>query len=102
MSSPGDIPADALPARRRVLYGPAGRHALFTDNETNCRARLRAGADQSQPYVKDAFHRHIIDGEDCTQPRRIGTKAAIHYRFDACRPGESVSAPLAADRQAAT
>ena len=30
------------------------------------------------------------------QPRRLGTKAALHYRFDACRPGGSVVAAPAA------
>ena len=37
------------------------------------------------PFVKDAFHRHVIDGEDCVNPAQVGTKAALHYRFDASR-----------------
>ena len=44
----------------------------------------------SSKFVKDAFHRHVIHGEDCLNPQEIGTKAALHYRF-AIPPGESVT-----------
>src|SRR5262249_42900984 len=39
---------------------------------------------------KDAFHRRIVTGEDGTNPALVGTKAAIHYRFEAVPPGGSV------------
>ncbi len=42
------------------------------------------------PYVKDAFHRTIVNGERATNPKNTGSKAAIDYRFDAIPPGESV------------
>jgi hypothetical protein len=29
--------------------------------------------------VKDAFHRHIINGEACINPAHVGTKACLHY-----------------------
>ena len=29
--------------------------------------------------MKDAFHRHIINGEDCVNPAQVGTKACLHY-----------------------
>jgi hypothetical protein len=53
---------------------------LFTENETN-NARL-FGAENTSPYVKDAFHRHVIAGEaGAVNPKRTGTKAAAWYRF---------------------
>ena len=51
---------------------------LFTNNETNNR-RLWGAPDRS-PYVKDAFHRHVVERErDAIDPARSGTKAAAHY-----------------------
>ncbi len=51
---------------------------LFTDNETNVR-RLY-GTPNPTPWVKDAFHRAVVDGEkDATNPAEEGTKAAGHY-----------------------
>ena len=32
------------------------------------------------PYVKDAFHRHIIDKEQCVNSAKKGTKACFHYK----------------------
>src|SRR6185295_3405510 len=34
-----------------------------------------------KPYVKDAFHRHLIEGEDCLSPDEVGTKACAERRF---------------------
>ena len=60
------------------LAGAARPTLLFTENETNA-ARL-FGAPNAQPYVKDAFHRFVIEGErDAVQPEANGTKAAVHY-----------------------
>jgi hypothetical protein len=57
---------------------PGGPDLLFTENETNV-ARL-FGADNPQPFVKDAFHRAVIEGEGtAVNPAEEGTKAAIHY-----------------------
>ena len=63
----------------RYLYAPAGGTVLFTNNETN--SSLLYGAGNRSPYVKDAFHRHIIKGEPCINPQAIGTKACIHYKY---------------------
>src|SRR5579862_413389 len=69
------------------LYAPPGE-VLFTDNETNG-PRVYGGAAQSRSsFVKDAFHRYIIDRELCVR-RDHGTKACIHYAFQV-EPGESV------------
>ncbi|HEV7281499.1 MAG TPA: hypothetical protein VGN57_14960 [Pirellulaceae bacterium] len=48
---------------------------LFTDNETN--ERRLYGKPDGPPFVKDAFHRWLIDGEEgAVNPRRYGTKTA--------------------------
>jgi hypothetical protein len=68
-----------LGARR--LYGPPHGTPLFTNNETNGPAVWGTGAGSASPYTKDAFHRHIVNGEpDAVNPAGVGTKAAIHYR----------------------
>ena len=63
----------------RYLYGTAGATPLFTDNETNGQRVWGEAVQRPGPWVKDAFHRHIIDGEDCINPAQIGTKACLHY-----------------------
>ncbi|PYV85121.1 MAG: glucosidase, partial [Acidobacteria bacterium] len=54
---------------------------LFTDNETNF---LRLfGVENANFYVKDAFHEYLIGGcSEAVNPRKFGTKAAVHYRLD--------------------
>jgi hypothetical protein len=74
----------------RTLYAPSGGLPLFTDNETNMPRVFGPGNVSRKPYVKDAFHRWIIHGEACINPDQVGTKAAIHYHFDAVPPGRSV------------
>jgi hypothetical protein len=74
----------------RVLYGPPGAALLFTDNETNFPRVFGPGNLSRKPYVKDAFHRHVIHGENSINPELHGTKAALHYRFAAVPPGGSV------------
>jgi hypothetical protein len=65
-----------------VAPGPDGAQPplLFTDNVTNHK-RLW-GADGGERYVKDAFHRYVINGEhDAVNPAATGTKAAPWYRL---------------------
>ncbi len=51
---------------------------IFTDNETNYEKTFNS--EGSEPFVKDAFHRHICDGEkDVINPAEKGTKAAAHF-----------------------
>ena len=62
---------------------------LFTENETNLNKLY--STKNSQPYVKDAFHRRIVDGEKgATNPHLRGSKMAAHYAFDGegVPPGE--------------
>lgn len=62
---------------KRYLYGSNRGNLLFTNNETN---REKVFKEKSHTkYVKDAFHRHIINKEECINPKEVGTKACIHY-----------------------
>ena len=98
-ASPPTI-ADVLPPRQlpfsyklgpRHLFGPNRRRgALFTDNETNADAVYGPGAASRSPYTKDAFHRHVVHGEDSTQPRRTSApRPRLHYRVLVSRAGEA-------------
>jgi hypothetical protein len=54
---------------------------LFTENESNA-ARLW-GQTNPSPYVKDAFHEHVVQGKkDAVNPAKTGSKAAAHYVLD--------------------
>src|SRR5262249_34178707 len=76
--------------RPRLLYAPPGGRPLFTFNETNGPRVYGPGNKSRRLYVKDAFHRHLIDGEDCVNPNPEGTKAALHYPFPSVPAGGSV------------
>jgi hypothetical protein len=53
---------------------------LFTENETNMQRLF--GSASSSPYVKDAFHEHVVSGRaDAVNPANLGTKAGAHYRL---------------------
>jgi hypothetical protein len=69
------------------LYFDDGGTPLFTENETN--AERLFGAKNPSPYVKDAFHRYVVNGETVTvNPERKGTKAAVQYKFTVPPRGE--------------
>jgi hypothetical protein len=74
----------------RILYAPLGGNALFTNNETNLPRVYAHCQSNHTPYVKDAFHRHIIDGDASVNPAHVGTKAAFHYFFPEVPPGKSI------------
>jgi len=74
----------------RTLYAPPGGEAMFTDNETNMPRVYGPGHASRSPCVKDAFHRRVIAGEDCVNPARVGSKAAILYTFESVPAGGSV------------
>jgi hypothetical protein len=66
----------------------AGARLLFTDNETNA-ARVDPSRPSRSPFVKDAFHRHIVNGQtSATNPARTGTKACAWVRHEV-EPGQS-------------
>ncbi len=93
-----DTAADPVPKMaveygvgKRFLYGPPGGEPLFTYNDTNMQRVYGEGNVSRKPFVKDAFHRHVVDREpDCVNPDRVGTKAALRYHFDAVPAGGSV------------
>jgi hypothetical protein len=82
------------------LYFEGGLVPLFTENETNVERLFRAK--NNSPYVKDAFHRHVVNGEvAAVNPQLTGTKAAVHYKFTVAPGGEvSIKLRLSKDRPA--
>jgi len=76
-------PLPRLPFEYRLgtyyLYGEASGQLLFTNNETNAPRVYGWWAHSRSPYVKDAFHRYIINGDDCINHAQVGTKACFHY-----------------------
>jgi hypothetical protein len=63
---------------KRWLLIEAPPELLFTNNETNMERLFQEKS--STPYVKDAFHRYVIQGErTAVNPAMTGTKAAAHY-----------------------
>ena len=85
---------------KRYLYGQAGAQLLFTNNETHAERVFGAWARSCSPFVKDAFHRHIINREDCVNPEQVGTKACFHYANLTVPAGGSVVVQLRlSDRQ---
>lgn len=62
-----------------IVAFEGAQELLFTENETNY-ARLFGSANPS-PYVKDGINEAIVAGHrEATNPARVGTKAAAHYR----------------------
>jgi hypothetical protein len=71
----------------RWLLAEGSPETLFTENETNSERLF--GLKNHTPYVKDAFHRYIINRErKAVNPEGKGTKAAAYYRKEIA-PGES-------------
>ncbi len=70
-----------------TLWAEGAGGLLFTENETN-QERL-FGAPNRTPFVKDAFHRFIVGGdEEAINPAQEGTKCAALYALD-LSPGET-------------
>ncbi|MCA1621044.1 MAG: glucosidase [Acidobacteria bacterium] len=64
----------------RYLYAESGGQPLFTFNETNNPRVWGAQTQSRRPYVKDAFHRYVINAErEAVNPELSGTKACVHY-----------------------
>lgn len=77
---------------KHYLYADGECTPLFTNNETNMQ-RVYGSPTNPSPYLKDAFHRHLIHGEACINPAQTGTKSCLHYRLD-IPAGESVQLTL--------
>ncbi len=74
------------------LYGRQTAMMLFTENDSN--AEVLWGQRNRTPYVKDAFHRRVVHGEEgSVNPELTGTKfAAWHTRT--IEPGAEVTLEL--------
>jgi len=72
---------------KRYLYASAGE-PLFTNNESNA-IRLYGCSSNRTVFVKDAFHRCIIHGENAVNPAKSGTKACVRSRHSIAS-GQSV------------
>ncbi len=68
----------SLVADQIYLYGDSPSQLLFTHNETN-NERLWKSPNRT-PYVKDAFHRQLIQKEAAVNPKEEGTKACFHFK----------------------
>ena len=78
------------------LFGRHQADTLFTENESNA---LRLwGQPNSSAFVKDAFHRYVIqDDQTAVNPAKTGTKFAAHHRLTVA-PGQSVTIGLTLSR----
>jgi hypothetical protein len=75
---PGQIQASHAELGEYWLDCEGTPELLFTENESN--ARRLWGQPNVCPYVKDAFHEHIVSGRrEAVNPAKTGTKAAAHY-----------------------
>ena len=74
------------------LYGGQQADLLYTENETN-NDRLW-GLRNAGPYVKDAFHRYLINGEPAAvNPQQRGTKFGAVHKLTV-PPGETAAIAL--------
>ena len=88
-ASAGAVTASHAKLGDLVLEADDQPELLFTDNESN--TELLWGQPNATPYVKDAFHRYVVDGESAAvNPEQVGTKAAAHYALEVPAGGESV------------
>ena len=78
------------------LYGRQQADLLYTENESN-NSRLW-GTPNAGPYVKDAFHRYVVDGElTAVNPAQQGTKfGAVHKLTIAPGKTETIDLVLSA------
>jgi hypothetical protein len=79
-SSPGTglIEINEFHYGQRWLLIESPPELLFTNNESN--KELLFNEKNRTPYVKDAFHRYVIQGElAAVNPAMTGTKAAAHF-----------------------
>ena len=80
------------------LYGRHKAQTLYTENESNTQ-RLW-GASNASPYVKDAFHRYLINGEkSAVNPARTGTKFAASHELTV-ESGQTVTIGLTLSHEA--
>jgi len=80
------------------LHGARAADMLFTENDSN--AERLWGAANATPYVKDAFHRHVVAGEKtAVNPEMTGTKFAARHVVTT-GAGQAVTVDLVLSRAA--
>jgi len=78
------------------LYGRHAATTLYTENESN--AQRLWGVSNPSPYVKDAFHRYVVEGDRAAvNPAKTGTKFAAHHVITA-EPGHAVTIGMTLSR----
>ena len=76
---------------KRMLYAEADGKPLFTDNESNNLKLYGEKGDDGRKYVKDAFHRYIVNGEArAINPAQEGTKSALMFERKVPAGGSTV------------
>jgi hypothetical protein len=79
------------------LYGRHAATALYTENESN--AQKLWNVPGASPYVKDAFHRRIVNGDEgAVNPDMTGTKFGAWHVLSV-DPGHSVTIGLTLSRE---
>jgi hypothetical protein len=74
------------------LYGRQTAQPLFTENDSNAQALW--GQPNRTPFVKDAFHRRVIHGEEgAVNPAHTGTKFAA-WHSNTIEPGAEMTLEL--------
>ena len=93
-SGPAGMVADHMGLGRYTLDADAPRRVLPRSSSSPRTRPTSAGssaAPNPQPYVKDAFHRAIVEGDgSAVNPAGEGTKAAFHYVLTVPAGGERV------------
>src|SRR5262249_2509311 len=80
------------------LYGRHAAQTLYTENESN--AQRLWNVPSATPYVKDAFHRRIVNGEsEAVNPALTGTKFGAWHVLN-IEPGHTVTIGMTLSRQA--
>ena len=88
-AAPGAIHASNPELGEFTLFCDGSPELLFTENESNTE-RLW-GQPNASPWVKDAFHRYVINGDAAAvNPAQTGTKAAARYILDLPAGGSAV------------
>jgi len=78
------------------LYGRHAAKTLYTENESN--AQRLWNVSNASPFVKDAFHRRIVNGEEeAVNPALTGTKFGAWHVLDV-EPGHSVTIGMTLSR----
>ena len=84
----GVIVAEHEALRAFHFASSLGGEPLFCENETN--AHKVFGSPKTPGYFKDGFHDKIVaNNPDAVNPRRSGTKSAVHYRLEIPSGGSS-------------